>query len=48
MDRNERSSRCRFRLSASIAGKGDLLTAETRLVAGHGAGAALAIEAVEH
>jgi hypothetical protein len=32
----------------SLTGKGDLLAAETRLVADHGARAALALEAVAH
>jgi hypothetical protein len=43
-DRNERSARCRFR----VTGEGDLLAAKSRLVAEHGASATLALQAVAH
>jgi hypothetical protein len=50
-DRNERLARCHFRLPAStprLTREGDLLAAEACLVANHGAGAPLALQAVAH
>jgi hypothetical protein len=50
-DRNERSAVAGFgrpHPRRGVAGEGDLLAAEARLIADHGAGAALALQAVAH